>query len=68
MKKILKTIFWIVFWFCIPYITVWISYLGTGLALDTKAIFNSDAFWFLAMVYWFVYIIVLGWYYVNDEL
>jgi hypothetical protein len=44
----------------LPFILVWTAGLLTAFSFNPREIFQHGAFWFISMVYWFLYICLIG--------
>lgn len=56
MKKLLVAIVLAV----LPFLLVWTAYFLTACSFDVVQAFQSQSFWFLSVVYWFIFICMLG--------
>lgn len=56
MKKILTIIVLAI----LPFILVWVAFFLTAFSFNTTEVFQSQMFWLLSIVYWFVFTCMLG--------
>jgi hypothetical protein len=56
MKKVLAFIILAI----LPFILVWVAYLLTAFSFDAVTVFQSPAFWFMSVIYWFIFICTIG--------
>lgn len=56
MKKLLAMIVLAV----LPFILVWVAYLLTAFSFDAVQAFQTPAFWFLSVIYWFILLFIIG--------
>jgi hypothetical protein len=48
------------FFAILPFVLVWAAGLLTAFSFSPREIFQHGAFWFISMVYWFLYICLIG--------
>jgi hypothetical protein len=56
MKKLLVFIILAI----LPFILVWVAYLLTAFSFNTTEVFQSQMFWLISVVYWFIFTCMLG--------
>jgi len=56
MKKLLVFIILAI----LPFILVWVAFLLTAFSFDAVTVFQGGAFWFLSVIYWFIFICMIG--------
>jgi len=56
MKKLLVAIVLAI----LPFILVWVAFFLTAFSFNTTEVFQSQMFWLLSIVYWFVFTCMLG--------
>ncbi len=44
----------------IPFLLVWIAFILTGFSFNPTKVFQDVSFWTISVVYWFVWICLLG--------
>jgi hypothetical protein len=58
MKKIKMNVF--VVTMLTPFLSVWIAWIMTAFSFDVKAVFQHGAFWGISMIYWFIWLCLIG--------
>ena len=43
-----------------PFLSVWIAWIMTAFSFDVKAVFQHGAFWGISMIYWFIWLCLIG--------
>jgi hypothetical protein len=56
MKKLLAFIVLAI----LPFILVWVAFFLTAFSFDVVQAFQSPAFWFISVIYWFIFICMIG--------
>ena len=44
----------------LPFILVWVAFLLTAFSFDVVAVFQGGSFWFISVIYWFMFLCMIG--------
>lgn len=56
MKKLYITITFA----ALPFLLVWMGFILTGFAFNPREVFQNETFWGLSVMYWFLYVCLIG--------
>jgi hypothetical protein len=56
MKKVLAFIILAI----LPFLLVWIAFLLTAFSFDAVTVFQGGGFWFFSVIYWFIFLCMIG--------